>query len=703
MKYLITPQIILLSFCLSSLSHHSYSDDLLEEMIVVGQADSGIPIRWNHEDIKQAGIEKTSDIANLVPNFSMDNAGANNTIITVRGISHLNDKTNSPVAINIDNLQLSDQNQLKQPLYNIEHIEVIKGPQVLSAQNAPGGAIHIVTRKPSNKHQSYLKVGGGSDGMESLGASYGGPAIKDKLFFSFTGLHQRQDGQITNSFLDKKVDFSESDSFYAHLLWQATKMLTTNLKLAYTDANHGAQYYSSIPDGEGANTFLPPSSNQLGENQQEDINVSFKSEWESPLGHFSAITAYTDLDKFHLVDADFDHIAETQAVQRETLDLELISQEFRLTSANNSPLQWTIGTYLQESNKRVKSAITEQVTITKDDNQNVSGFGQIEYMFKNHYEIALGLRYDRNERNAIFNNGTDNLVRKETFSDWQPKITLSKEWKGGNSAYVTYSSSFRPGGFNFDRSEQLFDRDILNNFDSESLDSYEFGTKSQWLDNRFIFNAAVFYAQSRNYQVFERELEENTTLITGEIFIPILVEDARPIVSNIDKVDIWGMELDIKIRPAKNWLINLSAGITDTEIKAYPDSPLTPFDEQSFVGNQTPRNTKYTVNFSSQYTMRINARIKSLFRLDYEHYGPKYWTAANSHSMNSYGLLNARISSYYGKKISLSFWGKNLTDEKYWTDFIVAEFSASNLETVDLNAGVLGHQRALGIDLKYQI
>lgn len=680
MKYSIALYISLLSICSVS-TGLCYAVDLLEEMIVTGQVDAGISHRWNHQEIEQAGIKKTSDVAQFIPNFAIDHAGADDAIITVRGISHLNDKTNSPVAIDIDGLPLADQLQLKQELHNIEKIDVTKGPQILSAQRAPAGKIHIVTRKPDNKSKAYMQVGGGSGGQESISGFYGGPLKKDRLFFSLTASHQQQDGRITNRFLNKKVDFSESESLYTHLLWQVSKALTTNLKLAYGDVSSGAQYYSFIPDSEDANTFLSPSANQLGEKQQEDINATLKTQWESTLGNFSFISAYTHLDKSHTADIEFSSRADLEAIQDKALNLELISQEFTFTSPTNNSLRWSLGSYIQQSRKKIDDALGEISSQIEDNNNINSLFGQLEYTFKKRYEASLGLRYDRNSRETSLNGA----MRKKTFSAWQPKITLAKYWSDQNSLYISYGTAFRPGGFNVDS---------LASFDSEFLDNYELGIKSHWLDSRLIINLSVFYAQSENYQIFEREIEQGFL-----IFIPIIINET-PTVNNIDRVDIWGSEIEIKGNLTKNWLLSLSLGSADTEIKDYKDSPLTPADETTFIGNQTPRNTEYTLNFYTQYTLQFSKQIKSLFRLEYEHYGPKYWSASNLYSMDPYSLLNARVITYYGDSFSLSFWGKNLTDEQYWTDFIPAEASSSNLETVDFNAGLLGHPRSLGMALK---
>src|SRR5690606_25154989 len=111
------------------------------------------------QTIQDAGIQTTQDFVDLVPNMSLDDSYTYlNTFVVVRGVTQINN-ADAPVAIVIDGVPQNNQKQFKMNLFDVERIEVLKGPQgALYGRNAIGGAVNIVTRQPSNELEGFAEA-----------------------------------------------------------------------------------------------------------------------------------------------------------------------------------------------------------------------------------------------------------------------------------------------------------------------------------------------------------------------------------------------------------------------------------------------------------------------------------------------------------------------------------------------------------------
>src|SRR6266481_2821247 len=191
------------------------ADDRLEEVVVTAQRREeklqDVPVSvvaFDEVAIRQAGIRNTADFLGMTPNVSFDQSfTVGNSFVTMRGVEQINN-ADSPVAIVVDGVPQGNQKQLKMDLYDIERIEVLKGPQgALYGRNAIGGAINIITQQPTNDLSGFASLGTGS-GSEKEGLfALSGPIVKDKLLFRVTGEYKDADGQIENTYLHEKVDF----------------------------------------------------------------------------------------------------------------------------------------------------------------------------------------------------------------------------------------------------------------------------------------------------------------------------------------------------------------------------------------------------------------------------------------------------------------------------------------------------------------
>ena len=717
-----TPKKTLLALALSA-AGPALAQQQLEEIVVTAQYREQnlqeVPVAvtaFTADEISRAGIESTQDFINLTPNMTLDDSFTiGNTFVQVRGVAQINN-ADSPVAIVIDGVPQNNQKQFKQELFDIERIEVLKGPQgSLYGRNAIGGAVNIVSKAPSDDLEAQIKVGAGNGGLKKVNGVISGPIAEDKVYYRLAAAYKDFDGVVDNTFLDTEVDFYTTKDIRGRLLWNINDALTADFRLSWSDADGGCCYDTfrfnpatgNAPNPLGlsnpnANEFTEPAMNILGRTDVlESTEITAKLTYESEPGEFTYILNHTEVEEDYFADLDFTDGVENSlgffftnfffggmpvaADQQQLLDVDLTSHEFRFTSPDDRRLRWIAGLYYLQTDRTLAtiagfdfqpttpvfsrdqfSGVAFVNLLDDNDNDAWAVFGQLEYDLTDDLELALGLRYDRDERNHMgFVVGTDVATdRSETFSDLQPRVVLTKQWNEDALTYVSYSRGFRSGGFN---------GPALGStpFKEETLDNFELGFKSTWADQRVLFNGALFYGLSEDFQFF---------------FVDLVT--ASQVIANIDEVDILGLELEVQALVSDGWSVYGTLGYTDAEIEK---SLARPQDE----GNHAPKNQEYTFNIGTQYAFPMG-NMEGRFRVDYERRGRKYWHPDNQNSMDPFGLLNARFS-IEGDRYTVAAWAKNLQDREYWQDYNAAAFSGAFGDI-----GFLGRGRTVGVDFEYR-
>ena len=227
----------------------------LEEIVVTAQKRSEslqtVPIQvsaYTRDTIEDAGITSTQAFVNLTPNMSLDDSDTyHNTFVVMRGVAQTQN-TDSPVAIVIDGVPQNDQKQLKMHLFDIERIEVLKGPQgALYGRNAIGGAVNIVTRAPTAEPEGYIRGSYGNGNAIDLTGGVSGALIDDKLLVRLSGIYKEDDGRIDNDFLDNEVDFIDHDyAIRGRVQVIPTDRLTLDLRWMYNDFKAGSQWDTPV-------------------------------------------------------------------------------------------------------------------------------------------------------------------------------------------------------------------------------------------------------------------------------------------------------------------------------------------------------------------------------------------------------------------------------------------------------------------------
>lgn len=655
-------------------------------------------IAFSGELLDRTNVTAMRDVTAKLPNVSIvESLNPGSTFINIRGVTTTRNGQ-AAVSMVIDGVQINNINQVSQSLFDLEQIEVLKGPQgALYGRNAIGGAIIITTREPSNEFENMVEAGYGNGSRYTFRGSASGPLVEDQLFFRISANYDDFGGTFKNTFLDEKVDFATNKDARLRLLWTPSDRLSVDLRASYDKLRGGTYWYRADFEPFQHNNFeAGPRQDTISVANREIKDVSAKISYDMDWGTFDSISAYTDTYEEYGIagdgigsnlPGDLDWTPFPIMANEQTYDIEAFSQEFRLTSQSDQRLRWVAGVYglWQDATYTLPFFIApnnfnqilanfgagvdpltgldpdeELVLLPSADNDErnraYAAFAQVNYDITTDLELTLAARFDREERKQIDNNTL--IERERNFNAFQPKVSLAYQATEDAMIYTTVSRGFRVGGFNATTS--TFGRD----YNSEKLWNYEVGFKTAWLDNRLRFNGAAFYLDYKDYQVFQFD---------GDASAQILY--------NIPKVEIMGIEFDVDALLAEGLTLNLGAGLLDSKIKEFD-----PVDigfggialpaVANALGNKINNFHHWSYNIGLQYDQPVGNNGGSvIFRVDYSAKGDRYWWINNIHKEKELHLVDGSISYDTGGIWELQVWGKNIFNTKYNSAFEPVEMT----------------------------
>lgn len=299
---------------------------MIEEVVVTARKRAEnlqeVPIAItaiDEQTLQRAGVERAADYIGLIPNVTLvDTANVGDTQVSIRGIVSTRD-AESTFAYVVDGVLSTNPNSFNEELFDVEQIEVLKGPQgALYGRNAVAGAILVTTRQPGNEFEAKISGGVGNQDASKVGASISGPLVEDTLFGRLAFSSRRDDGSYRNSLTgrDGTVDFVEDDSVRGRMVWNVNEDLTLDFRAGYSEVKGGAinfnavfaipqfeaafgspQFFADVNDLDFNFTFNVP-----GENEQETRDFAIKADWDLGIADLVASVAYSDLDEYLLSD-----------------------------------------------------------------------------------------------------------------------------------------------------------------------------------------------------------------------------------------------------------------------------------------------------------------------------------------------------------------------------------------------------------------
>jgi iron complex outermembrane receptor protein len=638
--------------------------------------------------IENAGIQRPGDFIALTPNVNLvETQNAGNAFVIIRGITQ-NRNSEPSVAVIVDGVQQVNPAQFNQDLFDIAQIEVLKGPQGgLYGRNAIGGAIIITTKQPTDEFAGNVTAGVDNGFGYFVRGGVSGP-LADGVKFRVAGSWYDTDGFIPNTFLGQDADPVQDFSLRGNLLIEASDRLTFDLRASLNQLRTQGFYYNIVGD---VNTIAPVRVNNPGIDNRDIYNVALKVEYKGDNAVLTSVSSYDTLSEIVTGDA-FNFLPRTESLlfqffgfdinQSQYLNVKAFSQEVRLASPDDDrKFNWMVGGYLIDTTRYISTGnlidtgngvtpvfrtpstnpLNPQLTFLADGQNNFAWamFANAGYEFSDTLRIDGSLRYDRDRRRQTTLTPQNFLpvvpgvpqalsgeVRTVTFDDWQPKVTLTWEPSTDLTIYGGYSRGFRSGGFNQTgvgaearRANIVGVGDI---FQAETADTFELGAKAQLGPVRLA--GAAYTTKSKN----------------GYFFV-FLADSSTQNLGNIPETRINGFELEATARVAPFFDLNAAIGVTDSEIKAFPDA--------SVIGNEAPQISRYTLNLGAQYAGPLSDNLDGLLRIDYRRTGKTWWEPFNTTVRNPVDIVDARAGVTFANGVGLTFFAENLFNEIYNAEF----------------------------------
>lgn len=385
------------------LSFGANAQVVLEEITVTAQKreqglqDVGISITaFSGEQLRQLGFNSTDTFDEQVPGLMVTSYGSGvTTIFNIRGSQQLDfaDQHEAPVAVYVDGSYNSYLAGVGFNFFDMERIEVLRGPQgTLFGRNATGGVVHLISKKPTQENEGYFEIDFGEFSKYRLEGAVGG-GLSDTVSGRIAVFKEENDGYTENSFLGEDTNQTNNTSVRGQLLFEPNDDVSVLLNARYgTDDVNGAVYNinpalvdvggitglpgdgsilegtpqqhfefcTGAPNTVGVLSFAPVlgntncfgyveggdefdvTANTLGFYERDHLGTTATIEWNTGAGELTSVTDFQDFEKRYLEDTDSSPLQLFDFFQ--DMDSNQFSQELRLANETDNT-RWVVGAY----------------------------------------------------------------------------------------------------------------------------------------------------------------------------------------------------------------------------------------------------------------------------------------------------------------------------------------------------------------------
>lgn len=664
------------------------SGSQLEEIVVTAQkraqsfGDVGIAVSvFTGEDITELGFEQLTDLSSQTPNVQIKDVVANSVPnITIRGVG-LNDyaANNNPAAgIYVDDIYLVSPAMLSFSLFDLERIEILKGPQgTLFGRNTTAGTVNFISRKPGEELEGYVNLDYGRYERFLAEGAIGGPLSEALSARVAAQTIQQGDGYQTNRLTGAKVGEVDRTSARAMLRWQPNDDLSVLLNA------HGGQDDSDVLLIKIDNPFTSEDDGDTDPYRSgasvptfmdlESKGTSLSIDWGiSGAVTLTSVTGYEEFSRWHVEDRDATSLKQLDGFFGN--EIEQFSQELRLTYLGNE-LVLIGGVFYGEDSVDTRDRFDSEDLLAllglagfqsigneyEQDTETAAVFLHSEWSFSDDWTLTVGARYTDDQKdfkNAftyLITDGTEIQVFEPVSDDYDVQDVSGKigfDYHGieDTLVFASVSRGFKSGGF---QGQLTFDPTVLQPFDDETVVAYEAGVKTRLLDNSLQLNASVFFYDYKDLQFYGGLFDSPVGVLFG--------------ITNVGDAEILGGEAELWWRPAAGLDLRLGLGLLDTEItKSVVDGVTT--------GSELPNAPDFTANAMIRYEWPISSGLNADVMFAANHQGDLTFDVVRNPveaREDGYWLADARIGiGSKDDRWNIALWGRNLTDERYRTQVL---------------------------------
>ena len=608
---------------------NAYSQDdqqVFEEVIVTAekrdeslQTISQAVTAITESEIEDKNITSFVDLTSIVPGVTVAKNEGYKTVISIRGVGN---ETNQnaiaapSVAYHMDGVFIASPFSLQTDFVDVERIEVLRGPQgTLFGQNSTGGAINVISKRPSTESfSSKASITVGDYSMRKITSSTNFP-ISDitATKFSFTSISR--DGFSENVVNGQELDDASSISIRSDWIFELNDTASLRLFGQYFDSDRNGAAMKGIDDVNKSMRKL----SQDSLSKQELTSKVIALIYESDLGFASLkilassqeddVLVVRDNDRHNYGDpvlaipglgadatyqmAEFN--PETSQVDTTTFEINLVSNE----PALDGKLDWTVGAFYMEHEIEnhirgyrdndlngvlkyvcgepfasasycythdfgipgrfdVFAAEFDFVTDAYPSRESYSVYGQTSYSFSDTFRLISGIRYSEDTFETDVTNffNVDPFQAKGTGDEITSRVTGEFDVADATMVYLSFSSGFKPGGTNltYGYADDNAPPMVFQTFEPETVDSVEFGLKTDLFDGNARANMALFSYDYENLQ-----------------FQATDPDPYRGGVANIPSSEMSGIEIEFTALISDSLTFDMNLGFLDTEVTSNYD------------------------------------------------------------------------------------------------------------------------------------
>lgn len=555
------------------------------------------------ETIEKFALYRFDDLQAIVPNLHI-NEGVANPTITIRGLGSgaANFGFEQSVGMFIDGVYIGRSRLLVSPLFDVERVEVVRGPQgALFGKNTIAGAVSVTTTKPTDEFEAYVKAGYEFEYEGSLlEGAVSGP-FSDAVSGRLAARVATSGGYMENGV--SGADEPERDSLVVRgsLAFSISETLSGDLKIEASEVNvSGSLYQGHVAGPLGAlpdpNEFVLddlryPSGTADEFEDTETSGVTLTFDWDVGEFTISSITAYADVSFSKLV--DLAATVPTYTTNAISEDFDQFSQEFRVLSPTGSSFEYSFGLMYIENELATHQLFTLQPRILgvpgvapfngwtdrnfEQESDSWSAYVSGTWNVSDAFSITAGIRYSEESKSGhafhtaapqdpaspppeVPGNWLPYDVTDERNEDKaMPSLSFQYHITDETMAYATLTQGHKGGGFV--SNESTLGWQIANaapgenpfQYEDETADSIELGVKTRFLDGRGTLNFAFFQTDFENLQV---------STFNGAGFDT----------DNAAEVTSKGFEFDLTMLLGDNVTLGIVGGYLDSTYTDYPDA-----------------------------------------------------------------------------------------------------------------------------------
>jgi outer membrane receptor protein involved in Fe transport len=681
------------------------------------------------DDLINKGVSSSQDLAKVVPAFTVAASADGTPIYTLRGVGFNSSNLGAQptVSVYLDEAALPYGPMTQGPIFDLERVEVLKGPQgTLFGQNSTGGAINYIAAKPTNTFQAGVV---GSVGRFSTfqGEAFVSGPLSDTLSARLAVAGTHSGDWQTNYTRDDSIGRQRKFAARAILNWEPTDALKVSLNLnGWIDKsdNQIPQFFAASPRVPSQATpalFTQPSAPRNDRAADWDVGRPFNRDnkmgqavlrVDYELADHVTLTSLSNYEyvKIHSIfdndgtDLGFSYVTTSGHVEAFNQEVRLAGQfgaanvtvggNYSTDNSYESSLQDFGGILSSTTNVGATTANPDGVgdilfneNRGKQSNRSAAVFGNLEYAITPRVTLIGGVRYtDIKHTNqacsADAGDGSFSNVINGLFGSpvTQPGGCVTLELTDAGFAAPFPRQSFKENnvawraGINFKPSARsLLYVLVSRGFKAGNYPVINATARSQFQPVRQ--EQLTAYEGGVKLGLFDRKVQLNGAVYYYDYKDKQLLTNTTdpvfgllPVLANVPKSKVQGFDVDATVRPVEGLTLRGALAYADSKIKNFQgfDAFNTPTDLSGKSFNFAP---KWTSTADVEYRARINGRMEMFVGGDMLYNSTTYADLAQTQSLRiaAYTIFGARVGvGSADGKWSATVWGKNLTNKYYW-------------------------------------